>query len=93
MPYEEGYFGNCPTCHQTEGFRNVKNELTENWFFCVAHKLKWCVGTGLFSGPLATEEDKAYLEGLTEISIDDTWAPPSQVAEGLLQETDPPMPR
>ena len=93
MPYEEGYFGNCPICHQTEGYWNVRNKASENWFYCVAHKLRWCVGTGLFSMPCVTEEEKAYLEGFTEISPDETWYPPSQVAEGLLQHIDdPPMP-
>ncbi len=40
MRYEESYFPNCPICDQSDGYRNVNNELTENWFFCAEHKLK-----------------------------------------------------
>jgi hypothetical protein len=41
------YFGGCPWCGQTDGYRNVGRD---HWFFCRTHKTKWWVGSNLFSG-------------------------------------------
>src|ERR1700733_15172311 len=40
------YFGGCPHCGANHGFLNVR---AEHWIVCDAHKLKWCVGSNLFS--------------------------------------------
>jgi hypothetical protein len=41
------YFGGCPTCGGNDGYRNLGRE---HWFFCAEHKVKWYVGSSLFSG-------------------------------------------
>jgi hypothetical protein len=40
------YFGGCPTCGMTNGF---KNDGADHWFVCNRHKAKWYVGSNLFS--------------------------------------------
>lgn len=58
-------FGGCPECGGSDGYRNI---WREQWFFCVAHKTKWCAGTNLLSSWLhETEadwrENREFLEG------------------------------
>ncbi len=50
----DGYFGRCPSCGSpgVHGF-----EFRENWMHCHTHKVKWCVGSGLFSNPNAGPDD------------------------------------
>lgn len=53
--YEEQYFGNCPTCHKTNGYVNIGRH---HWFICHQHQVRWCEGSNLFSGwREETEED------------------------------------
>ncbi len=94
--YEEEYFGNCPVCHLTNGavHRQTDNGV-ENWFVCYEHKLRWQVGVNLFRGLwdliLETEPDYPVraterLKAFREIPLDETWCPPAQVAETLLND-------
>jgi hypothetical protein len=46
MTEGENYFGTCPHCHRSNGFINIGRS---HWFFCDEHKVKWCVGSNLFS--------------------------------------------
>jgi hypothetical protein len=39
-------FGGCPTCGMTNGF---VNDGADHWFVCDRHKVKWYVGSNLFS--------------------------------------------
>jgi hypothetical protein len=44
----DGHFGVCPVCRQEHGaYINVGRD---HWFYCKAHKTKWCAGANLFSG-------------------------------------------
>jgi hypothetical protein len=43
---ERGYFGLCPKCRRTDGYLNVGRD---HWFVCDAHRLRWYVGSNLFS--------------------------------------------
>jgi hypothetical protein len=42
----DDYFGTCPHCHHTDGYINVGKH---HWFLCDKHKVKWFVGSNLFS--------------------------------------------
>jgi hypothetical protein len=42
----DDYFGVCPTCQKTDGYTNVGRS---HWFFCKEHRVKWWVGSNLFS--------------------------------------------
>lgn len=39
-------FGGCPECGRSDGYLNVGSA---HWFFCEAHKIKWCIGENIFS--------------------------------------------
>jgi hypothetical protein len=50
MVYDPADWGGCPECHATHGYLNVLGDLgMEHWFFCENHKVRWYVGTDLFS--------------------------------------------
>jgi hypothetical protein len=40
------YFGTCPHCHDCGGYINVGRS---HWFFCDEHKVRWLIGSNLFS--------------------------------------------
>ena len=40
------HFGVCPKCFRTEGHLNIG---PDHWYHCRKHKLKWNVGSNLFS--------------------------------------------
>ncbi len=42
----DDYFGWCPECGRRDGYRNIGRA---HWFFCDAHRTRWCVGSNLFS--------------------------------------------
>jgi hypothetical protein len=42
----EDYFGVCPTCGSNDGYVNVEQDP---WFICKEHRVKWLVGSNLFS--------------------------------------------
>ncbi len=42
----ENYEGGCPECGQTDGFLNIG---PNHYFVCHAHRVKWHVGSNLFS--------------------------------------------
>ena len=39
-------FGVCPKCLRNDGFLNIGRD---HWYHCRTHKLKWWVGSNLFS--------------------------------------------
>jgi len=41
------YFGGCPACRRTNG---CISDGADHWYVCDAHKVKWLVGSNLFSG-------------------------------------------
>ena len=43
----EYYFGGCPHCGNQDGFLN---DGPDHWIVCDRHKVKWYVGSNLFSG-------------------------------------------
>ena len=49
------YFGVCPECGKSDGYINVSRT---HWFFCKAHKTKWCIGANLFSSWREQTEDE-----------------------------------
>jgi hypothetical protein len=49
------YFGVCPHCHKNDGFINISRS---HWFLCDEHKVKWCVGSNLFSSWRNETEDE-----------------------------------
>jgi hypothetical protein len=42
----EDYFGVCPTCGSNDGFLIIGRD---HWFICKEHRVKWLVGSNLFS--------------------------------------------
>lgn len=71
VPLADSYTrdGVCPKCHRHNGYMNVG---AEHWYHCALHKLKWSVGSNLYSG--WREETEAdwkrnfeYLTGLVEV--------------------------
>jgi hypothetical protein len=38
-------WGVCPYCLATDGYINIGRS---HWFFCIEHKVRWCVGSNLF---------------------------------------------
>ena len=51
----DGYFGLCPHCHNHDGYINVSRS---HWFVCDEHKVKWLVGSNLFSDWRQQTEDE-----------------------------------
>ena len=41
------YFGGCPGCTLNNGHLNVGRT---HWIVCHKHRVRWCVGSNLFSG-------------------------------------------
>jgi hypothetical protein len=76
---EEHYFGCCPTCHQYDGYLNIGKG---HWFYCSEHKIRWCIGSNLFSSwQDETEEDQrtAYAAldfgSYTEVTCEESHCP------------------
>jgi hypothetical protein len=44
---QDDHNGLCPKCHRTDGYRY--GDVPDIWFICKAHRMKWIVGSGLFS--------------------------------------------
>ena len=66
---EEAYWGICPACHRNDGYLNVGRD---HWFVCHAHRVKWCIGSNLFSSWRYESreewaENRDVLKGYTEI--------------------------
>jgi hypothetical protein len=40
------YFGWCPECGRNDGYLNVGRT---HWFVCHAHRVRWNIGSNLFS--------------------------------------------
>ncbi|MGO6706004.1 hypothetical protein [Rhizobium leguminosarum] len=54
-PFIDDYRGLCPICHRNDGMLNVGKT---HWTVCHTHKVRWSIGTNLFSGwRYETEED------------------------------------
>ena len=51
-------FGGCPTCDGSDGYFNIGRD---HWFYCHAHRVRWCVGSNIFSGWIdeSAEEQRA----------------------------------
>ena len=43
---ETDYFGVCPACYTNDGCLNIG---PDHWYVCHEHRVKWCVGSNLFS--------------------------------------------
>jgi hypothetical protein len=41
------YFGGCPSCGRNDGLYNLCNE---HWLVCHTHKVRWTIGSNIFSG-------------------------------------------
>jgi hypothetical protein len=54
-PAADNYFGACPRCKENDGFYNVG---PDHWSFCREHKVKWCIGSNLFSSWRDQTEDE-----------------------------------
>lgn len=50
----EQSFGGCPTCGGNDGYLNVG---PDHWCVCAAHKMKWPIGSNLFSDWRDESED------------------------------------
>lgn len=67
---DDAYFGTCPQCGKSDGFMN---DGADHWGVCVAHGVKWYVGSNLFSGwrdepEEQRERNRARLATLTDCS-------------------------
>jgi hypothetical protein len=66
----EEYFGGCPHCGKTNGYRNAGRS---HWFFCDDHRVIWHIGTNLFSSwqneTEAEQEEKwKHIENYSEVT-------------------------
>lgn len=80
MPYTEYHFGNCPICHQTDGYLNIRST---NIFVCDTHKLWWYGGIDILSSwryedASVWEQNRARLADYT--FTEGTWLPPDAYA-------------
>jgi hypothetical protein len=52
------YWGRCPQCGKSDGYLSIGRI---HWFYCEAHRVKWCAVENLFSSwKAATEEDRKH---------------------------------
>jgi hypothetical protein len=42
----DDYFGVCPHCGKTDGYINIGRS---HWMFCREHRVKWWIGSNIFS--------------------------------------------
>ena len=75
----DDHFGTCPRCHKSDGYINVSST---HFFVCHEHKLKWCVGSNLFSSWREQTEqeqraiyDRFGIGGYREIDLDECHRP------------------
>ena len=66
---QDDHFGLCPTCGQTDGYLNVDRD---HYFVCHEHKLRWLIGSNLFStwrdeDPDVWQKNSDLLSGYREI--------------------------
>ena len=55
---EEEPFSVCPVCHSNDGFLNAGKG---HWFLCHEHRVRWFVGSNLFSSwREETEEEQRH---------------------------------
>jgi hypothetical protein len=53
------YFGLCPHCHQQDGWLDIGKS---HWIYCKEHRVKWCIGSNLFSSwRQQTEEEQRQI--------------------------------
>lgn len=50
-------FGLCPECGSNDGYINIGRE---HWFYCLKHRVCWCVGSNLFSSWREQTEDEQH---------------------------------
>jgi hypothetical protein len=48
------YFGGCPECWRNDGYLNYGRD---HWFVCHKHKVRWYVGSNLFSSWREEDEE------------------------------------
>jgi hypothetical protein len=58
------YFGGCPECGGTHGYRSVG---PERWYYCDDHKTKWYASTDLFGTWKELGQGWAHLADYTEV--------------------------
>jgi hypothetical protein len=63
--------GGCPTCGRSSGVLNLERV---HWGYCIAHGIKWCIGSNLFSGwrdetKKDWEHNGLTLAGFTDASL------------------------
>ena len=59
------YFGVCPKCFRNDGYLNIGRD---HWYHCREHKLKWWIGSNMFSAWVHESES--------------TWAANAQLLAG-----------
>jgi hypothetical protein len=55
----ENYWGGCPACGKAWSV-NVETDdtISENWFVCSTHRVKWLAGTNLFTNVNTAEQEQ-----------------------------------
>lgn len=69
LPFPAVIFGVCPECRRAGELLNVERQ---HWAICTRHRLKWCVGSNLFSAwrdeaPAVWAKNTAVLGGYREV--------------------------
>lgn len=69
MSENDNWPGVCPECGKNDGYLNIGRD---HWFYCRKHRVKWCIGSNLFSSWRREtreewEENAKRLEGYREI--------------------------
>lgn len=63
------YFGVCPTCKKSDGYINIGKG---HWFYCREHKVRWFVGSNLFSSWRDETEEEQHAQ-YAELGMGDFW--------------------
>ncbi len=73
-PRSTFYFGACPSCGSPGLLSWVD---TENWMSCPSCKVRWCIGSGLFTPPDYQDEEaeERFLDEYREVPLDEATPP------------------
>ena len=74
-----GYWGVCPKCYGSDGNLDIG---PDHWFHCRKHKLKWSIGSNLFSAWVTEDEsiwaaNAQFLAGYKQVNPHFPYIAPS----------------
>jgi hypothetical protein len=84
----DDYFGVCPICQRQNGCRSIGRD---HWFVCDTHKMKWWVGSNLFSSwrDQTEEELRANMDKLARYREVEVAPPRDRMSDPSTDEDAP----